>query len=85
MKNVYVVRAVPVRDELRAIVGWVRVDPLADGAVPSDVVFLRDGSACAQAEAMKRVANNPGLLYQTRDAAVQDEIDRLREASQAGG
>ena len=85
MKNIYVVRAVPVRDQGGAIAGWVRVDVLADGALASDVVFLRDGSACGQADAVKRVAEDPALLYRTRDEAVQDGIDRLREASHAGG
>lgn len=85
MKNVYVVRAVPVREEGGAIAGWVRVDVLADGTLASDVVFLRDGSTCDQADAVKRVAENPALLYRTRDEAVRDGIDRLREASHARG
>lgn len=85
MKNVYVVRALPVRDEGGAIAGWVRVDVLADGTQASDVVFLRDGSACGQVAAVKRIADNPALLYGTQDEAVQDGIDRLREASHAGG
>lgn len=85
MKNVYVVRAVPIRDEGGAIGGWVRVDVLADGTLASDVVFLCDGSACGQADAIKRIAANPALLYRTRDEAIQDGIDRLREASQARG
>ena len=83
MKNVYVVRAVPVREEGGAIAGWVRVDVLADGTRASDVVFLRDGSACGQGDAVRRVAENPALLYRTRDEAVRDGIDRLREASHA--
>lgn len=85
MKNVYVVRAVPVRDEEGAIAGWVRVDPLADGTSASDLVFLRDGSACSQADAMKRIAEEPTLLYGTRDEAVREGIDQLRKASQARG
>lgn len=83
MSNVYVVRAVPVRDERGAIAGWVRVDLLADGTLPSDLIFLRDGSACSQADAMQRIAEDPTLLYQTRDDAVRDGIDRLRGASNA--
>lgn len=85
MKNVYVVRAVPVRDQGGAIAGWVRVDVLADGTLASDVVFLRDGSACVQAAAIKRIAEDPAVLYRTRDEAVQDGIDRLREVSHARG
>ena len=50
MKNVYVVRAAPVRDEGGSVAGWVRVDVLADGTLASDVVFLRDGSACGQTD-----------------------------------
>ena len=83
MNNVYVVRAVPVRTERGAIAGWVRADVLADGTLASDVVFLRDGSACGQAEALKRVAESPALLYRTRAEAVREGINRLREASQA--
>lgn len=81
MSNVYVVRAVPVRDQAGAVAGWVRVDVLSDGTSPSDLVFLRDGSACGQADAMKRVAEDPTLLYQTEDEAVRDGIDRLRKAT----
>ncbi len=83
MKNVYVVRAVPVREEGGAIAGWVRADVMADGVRPSDVVFLRDGSACGQADAAKRIAENPALLYRTRAEAVREGIDRLRRASDA--
>jgi len=85
MKNVYVVRAVPVRDEAGAIAGWVRVDPFTDGTSASDLVFLRDGSACGQADAAKRIADDPALLYRTEDEAVRDGIDRLREASHTRG
>lgn len=61
------------------------MDVLADGTLPSDVVFLRDGSAFGQTDAMKRIAENPELLYRTRAEAVQEGIDRLREASDATG
>jgi hypothetical protein len=80
MSSLYVVRAIPVRDERKAIVGWVRVDVLADGTRPSDAVFLRDGSACGQAEAGERIVANPALLYRTRAEAVRDGLARLREA-----
>lgn len=80
MKNVYVVRAVPVRNGGSEIAGWVRVDPLADGTSVSDLVFLRDGSACSQVDAITRLAEDPALLYQTEDEAVRDGFDRLREA-----
>lgn len=58
---------------------------LTDGTLASDVVILRDGSACGQSDAMKRIAENPELLYRTRDEAVQEGIDRLWEASGARG
>jgi hypothetical protein len=80
MSSLYVVRAIPVRDEHRAIVGWVRVDVLADGTRPADAVFLRDGSACSQAEAGERIAANPALLYRSREEAVREGLARLREA-----
>jgi hypothetical protein len=85
MNNIYVVRTVPVRDERGAVAGWVRVDLVADGSLSSDLVFLRDGSACTQADAVERIAENPALLYRTEDEAVRDGIDRLRAASQAPG
>lgn len=85
MKNIEVVRAGPVRDEGRAVAGRVRIDVLAEEILASDVVFLCDGSAWGQADATKRFAEEPTPLYRTRDDAVRDGIDRLREASQAGG
>ena len=85
MSNVYVVSSVPVRDERGVVAGWVRADVLADGTLPSDVVFLRDGSVCSQTEAVKRIAENPGLLYPTRAEVVRDGLARLREASHADG
>jgi hypothetical protein len=84
MKSVYVVRAIPVRDEHGTIQGWVRADVLADGSKPSDAVFLRDGSICAQVEALDRVARDPGLLYSTEEEAVREGIARLRAADRAG-
>jgi hypothetical protein len=80
MNTVYAVRALPVRDMKGAVIGWVRADVLADGTKPMDLVFLRDGSACGQAEAAERLALDPGLLYRTRDEAVQDGLARLRSA-----
>ena len=64
---------------LGAIIGWV-ADLLADGTKPTDLVFLRDGSACGQAEATERLALDPSLLYPTRDEAVRDGLARLRAA-----
>lgn len=84
MKTVYVVRTVPVRDAGGAVVGWVRVDLLADGTRPTDQVFLRDGTACGQAEAMERLTRDLGLLYPTREEAVRDGLARLRAASAHG-
>ena len=84
MKTVYVVRAVPVRRLGGAIVGWVRVDPLADGTKATDMVFLADGTACSQLEAMELVAGRPGLLYPTQAAAVNAGIARLRQADGRG-
>ena len=45
---------------------------------PTDLVFLRDGSACGQADAADRVARDPSLLYPTRDAALRVGLARLR-------
>ena len=80
MKTLYAVRAIPVRDTNGAVIGWVRGDLLADGTKPTDLVFLRDGSACGQVEAAERVAFDAGLLYGTREEAVADGIARLRDA-----
>jgi hypothetical protein len=80
MNTAYAVRALPVRDVTGAIVGWVRGSPLANGTKPTDLVFLRDGSACGQAEAAERLALDPSLLYPTRDEAVRDGLARLRAA-----
>ena len=65
---------------LGAIIGWVRADLLADGTKPTDLVLLRDGSACGQAEAAERLALDPSLLYPTRDEAMRDGLARLRAA-----
>lgn len=80
MSTVYAVRALPVRDVKGTVIGWVRGDPLADGTKPTDLVFLRDGSACGQADAAERLALDPGLLYPTRDEAVRAGLTRLRVA-----
>lgn len=80
MNTVYAVRALPVRDVKGAVVGWVRADPLADGTKPTDLVFLRDGSASGQADAAERLTLDPGLLYSTRDEAVRAGLARLRAA-----
>lgn len=84
MKTVYAVRTLPVRDAKGSVVGWVRADPLADGTRDTDVLFLRDGSACGQAEAAQRVALDLDLLYSTRDEAVRDGLARLRSADASG-
>lgn len=84
MKTVYVVSTIPVRDAAGAILGWVRADPMADGTRPTDMVILRDGTACGQAEANRRLARDPGLLWPTRKAAARDGIARLREAESRG-
>lgn len=80
MNTVYAVRALPVRDMKGAVIGWVRADVLADGTKPTDLVNLRDGSACGQADAAKRLALDPSLLYPTRDEAARDGLARLRAA-----
>jgi hypothetical protein len=80
MNTVYAVRALPVRDMEGAVIGWVRADVVADGTKPTDLVFLRDGSACGQAEAADRLAVDPSLLYPTRGEAVRDGLARLRAA-----
>lgn len=63
-----------------AIVGWVRADAFTDGTKPTDMVVLRDGSACGQAEASLRISLDPSLLYRTQDEAAKDGLARLREA-----
>jgi hypothetical protein len=50
------------------------------GTQPTDLVFLRDGSAWGQGDAALRLAIDPSLLYPTRDEAVRDGLDRLRAA-----
>jgi hypothetical protein len=84
MKTVYAVRTLPVRDAGGVIRGWVRVDVLADETSSDSLVFLRDGTACGQAEAMRRIASDLGLLYPTRDEAVREGIARLRAADAMG-
>lgn len=83
-RNIYAVQTAPVRDEAGAIAGWLRTDPLADGSSPTDTVFLRDGSSCGQAEAMRRVQLDRTLLYSTDEEAVLDGIARLRDAHRRG-
>ena len=80
MKTIYAVRTIPARDAMGAIIGWVRADAFADGTKPTDMVVLRDGSACGQAEASLRISLHPSLLYPTRKEAVRDGLARLREA-----
>ena len=84
MATFYAVRTVPVRDGGGVIRGWVRVDILADETRSDNVVILRDGTACGEAEAMGRVAADPGLLYPTREEAVREGIARLRSAEARG-
>lgn len=85
MDSVYVVWAIPVRSAADgSIGGWVRVDVLSDGGSPDDEIYLRDGSACGQAEAITRISADPGLLYPTKAEAVRDGIARLRAAEKAG-
>jgi hypothetical protein len=85
MNTIYAVRALPARDAKRAVIGWVRADVLADGTNPTDLVYLRDGSACGQTEAAQRLVLDPGLFYATRDEAVRDGLARLRAADAALG
>ena len=85
MKTLYVMRALPVRDADGTVAGWVRADPLRDGTKPTDMVFLRDGSACGQLDAMVRIARSPGLLYASDAEAVRDGLARLREADARAG
>ena len=84
MTTVYAVSTIPVRDTANAIVGWVRGDLLADGSRPTDLVYLRDGSAHGQADAIERIRRDPGLLYPTRAEAVQAGIAKLRAADARG-
>jgi hypothetical protein len=80
MNTVYAVQTLPVLDMQGGVIGWVRADVFADGMKLTDLVFLRDGSACGQAEAAGRLALDPSLLYRTRDEAVHDGLARLRAA-----
>lgn len=80
MKTVYAVQTIPVREVGGALMGWVRVDLVADGTKPTDVVYLRDGRAYGQAEALRLVTRDPGLLFPTRAEAARDGLARLREA-----
>lgn len=80
MNTAFVVRAIPVRSTDGAIIGWVRADVMADGTKPTDMVFLRDGTADGQEEAMRRIARDPGLLYPSEAEAVRDGLARLRSA-----
>jgi hypothetical protein len=84
MKKLYAVRTLPVRDTGGVIRGWIRADIFADGTRPDALVFLRDGTACGQAEAMRRVAADLRLLYPTQDEAVREGIARLRAADAQG-
>lgn len=83
MKNVYVVRTLPVRDIAGNIAGWVRADPFSDGTKHTDMVILRDGRAYGQAEAMERITVDRSLLYATEDEATRDGLTRLRKASRS--
>lgn len=80
MSTVYAVRTLPVRNALGFVCGWVRADAFSDGTKATDMIVLRDGSACGQAEAMERVTLDPTLLYPTREEAVNDGLARLRKA-----
>jgi hypothetical protein len=80
MNTVFVVRAVPVRRTDRTVIGWVRVDVIADVTKPTDMVYLRDGTAYGQEEAMRHITRNPELLYSTEAEAVREGIARLRSA-----
>lgn len=83
MKTVYLVRTIPVRDLGGSIVGWVRADVLADGARPTDEVYLRDGSALGQAEAIDHINRDLGLVYASEGDAVRDGLALLRSRSAA--
>jgi hypothetical protein len=80
MQTTYAVRALPVRAAGGDIVGWVRVSVFADGSDPRELVFLRDGSALAQEEALELLASGCDILYNTREDAVAAGIARLRAA-----
>jgi hypothetical protein len=84
LETVYAVRTLPVRDTSGAIRGWVRADVLADGSSPSNLIILRGGVAMSQADALEACNRDPSLLFRTRDEAVTDGIDRLRDADQRG-
>lgn len=80
MKTVYAVRSVPVRDQAGATIGWARVDVIADGTSPHDLVYLQDGRAYEQAAAIEAIARDRRLLWRTRAEAVRDGIAGLRAA-----
>jgi hypothetical protein len=83
MHTAYAVRTLPARDPKGDTIGWVRGDVLADGTQPTDLIILRDGSACGQAEAAFDLT--PACSIPTPDEAVRDGIARLRAADAIDG
>jgi len=81
----YAVETLPVRrrDDGK-IMGWVRVGIGAEEGNPNNAFYLRDGSRCREAEALRRVSEDPSLLFRTRREAVDAGIARLREADARG-
>ncbi len=79
MKTAYIIRAIPSATGAApsAAGSESTSSPTAPG---NDTVFLRDGSACEQADAILRVQLDPGLLYATQNEAARDGLARLRAA-----
>jgi len=83
--TVYAVRTLPVRrTDDGKLMGWVRIGIDAERGDPNNAFYLRDGSVCREAEALRRVSEDPTLLYRTRREAVDAGIARLREADARG-
>jgi len=80
MKSVKMVRAIAAGRPGGEVLGWMSVDMFAERGLPTDAVFLRDGSVCSKAEAMERVASDLTLLYASEEEAIRDGIERLFQA-----
>jgi hypothetical protein len=85
MSTVYAVSTIAVRRmNDRKRMGWVRVGIDAEQGDPNSAFYLRDGSVCREAEVLRRIREDPTLLYRTRREAVEAGIARLREAEAPG-
>jgi len=85
VSTVYAVSTIPVRRvNDRKLMGWVRVGIDAEQGDPDNAFYLRDGSVCREAEALRRIREDPRLLYRTLREAAEAGIARLRVAEDRG-